>query len=116
MTRIETLEKVFGPGKGRAPLSPAEIREGLASFFYDLTAATSPAQLFALQQMVPISRLMMGFDNPFMPGWTFPSAIQDMQCWNGFSDTDVSSIAHGNAESLYPALAGRMQRFKAARH
>jgi len=49
-----------------------------------------------------------------MPGWTFPPAIQDMQRWNGFSDTEVSSIAHQNAESLYPALAGRMQQFKAA--
>jgi hypothetical protein len=27
--------------------------------------------------------------------------------WSGFSDTDVSSIAHQNAESLYPALAAR---------
>ncbi len=114
MTRIETLEKVFGPGKGHAQLSSSEIREGLASFYYDLTAATSPAQLFALQQMVPISHLVMGFDNPFMPEWTFPPAIQDMQRWNGFSHTDVCSIAHGNAESLYPALAGRMQQFKAA--
>jgi predicted TIM-barrel fold metal-dependent hydrolase len=114
MTRIETLEKVFGPGKGRAHLSPEEICEGLASFYYDLTAATSPAQLFALQQMVPLSHLVMGFDNPFMPGWTFPPAIQDMQRWNGFSDIDVSSIAHRNAESLYPALAGRLQQFKAA--
>src|SRR5882672_7669668 len=67
MTRIETLEEVFGPGKGRPQLSPSDIREGLASFYYDLTAATSPAQLFALQQMVPISHLLMGFDNPFMP-------------------------------------------------
>jgi predicted TIM-barrel fold metal-dependent hydrolase len=114
MTRIETLEQVFGPGKGRAQLSPAEIREGLASFYYDLTAATSPAQLFALQQMVPLSHLLMGFDNPFMPAWTFPPAIQDVQRWNGFSDTDVSSIAHQNAESLYPALARRLQRSKAA--
>src|SRR6266481_2998680 len=114
MTRIETLEKVFGPGKDRPRLSPAEIREGLASFYYDLTAATSPAQLFALQQMVPISHLLMGFDNPFMPGWTFPPAIRDMQRWNGFSDTDLSSIAHRNAESLYPALVGRMQQSRAA--
>jgi predicted TIM-barrel fold metal-dependent hydrolase len=114
MTRIETLQEVFGPGKGRAHLRPEEIREGLASFYYDLTAATSPAQLFALQQMVPISHLMMGFDNPFMPGWTFPHAIQDMQRWKGFSDIDVSSIAHQNAASLYPALAGRMQQFTAA--
>src|SRR5258705_11637927 len=114
MTRIETLEQVFGPGKGRPRLSPDQIREGLASFYYDLTAATSPAQLFALRQMVPLSQLVMGFDNPFMPGWTFPPAIQDIECWNGFSDTDVCSIAHRNAESLYPALAGRMQQFKAA--
>src|SRR5712672_663572 len=114
MTRIETLEKVFGPGKDRAHLSPAEIREGLAFFYYDLTAATSPAQLFGLQQMVPLSHLMMGFDNPFMPGWTFPPAIQDTQRWDGFSDTDVSAIAHRNAEALYPALAGRLQLSKAA--
>jgi 6-methylsalicylate decarboxylase len=114
MSRIETLEKVFGPGKGRAHLSSAEIREGLASFYYDLTAATSPAQLFGLQQVVPLSHLVMGFDNPFMPGWTFPPAIQDMQHWNGFSDADVSSIAHRNAELLYPSLAGRMQQFRAA--
>jgi predicted TIM-barrel fold metal-dependent hydrolase len=114
ITRVETLEQVFGPGKGRPRLSPAEIREGLASFYYDLTAATSPAQLFALQQMVPPSRLLMGFDNPFMPGWTFPPAIQDIQRWKGFSDTDVSSIGHQNAEALYPALAERLQRSKAA--
>jgi predicted TIM-barrel fold metal-dependent hydrolase len=78
MTRIETLEQLFGPGKGRARLSPAEIREGLATFYSDLTAATSPAQLFALQQMVPLSHLMMGFDNPFMPAWTLSPAMQDM--------------------------------------
>ena len=53
MTRIETLEKVFGPGKGRTHLRAEEIREGLASFYYDLTAATSPAQLFGLQRMEP---------------------------------------------------------------
>jgi hypothetical protein len=57
---------------------------------------------------------LMGFDNPFMPAWTFPPAIQDIQRWNGFSDKDVSSIAHRNAEWLYPALAVRMQRSKAA--
>jgi predicted TIM-barrel fold metal-dependent hydrolase len=110
MTRVETLEQVFGPGKGRPHLSPAEIREGLASFYYDLTAATSPAQLFALQQMVPLSHLVMGFDNPFMPGWTIPPAILDIQRWNGFGDTDVSSIIHRNAESLYPALTARLPR------
>jgi serine/threonine protein kinase len=79
-----------------------------------LTAATSPAQLFALQQMVPTSQLLMGFDNPFVPAWTLPPAIHDIQRWNGFSDKDVASLARRNAEWLYPALAVRMQRSKAA--
>ena len=109
MTRIETLEKVFGPGKDRLHMSPAEIREGLASFYYDLTAATSPGQLFALQQMVPASHLLMGFDHPFMPSWTMPPAIHDVQCWQDFGDTDVSCIANQNARSLYPALTARLQ-------
>jgi predicted TIM-barrel fold metal-dependent hydrolase len=113
-TRIETLERVFGPGKCRTRLSPEEIREDLGSFYYDLTAATSPTQLFGLQQMVPLSHLVMGFDNPFMPGWTFPPAIEDVQRWNGFSDTDISSIARQNAKSLYPSLASRLQQSQAA--
>jgi hypothetical protein len=37
-----------------------------------------------------------------------------MQRWKGFSDRDVSSIGHQNAETLYPALAERMRRSKAA--
>jgi hypothetical protein len=64
--------------------------------------------------MVPLSHLVMGFDNPFMPGWTFPPAIEDVQRWNGFSDTDISSIARQNAKSLYPSLASRLQESKAA--
>src|SRR5260370_21640932 len=54
MTRIETLEKVFGPGGGRAQLRPTEIRDGLDSFYYDLTTATSPSQLFRLHQIMPL--------------------------------------------------------------
>src|SRR5260370_8306920 len=116
MTSIETLEKVCGPGNGRPPLSPAEIREGLASFYYDLTAATSLAQLFGLQQMVPLSHLVMGFDNPFMPGWTFPPAIQDMQHWNGFTATDVCSIPHRNPAPPYPPLPARLPPVSTLKH
>jgi hypothetical protein len=64
--------------------------------------------------MVPLSHLVMGFDNPFMPRRTFSPAMQDMQRWNGFSQTDISSIAHQNAASLYPALADRLPQAAAA--
>jgi hypothetical protein len=59
--------------------------------------------------MVSVCQLVMGFGNPFMPGWTFPPAIQEIQRWNGFKDTGISPIARENGKSLYPALAGRVQ-------
>jgi predicted TIM-barrel fold metal-dependent hydrolase len=45
VNRIQMLEHAFGVGTGRLELSPEEVREGIASFYYDLTAATSEAQL-----------------------------------------------------------------------
>lgn len=35
-------------GPGRLKLSSEELREGIASFYYDLTAAASEAQLGAI--------------------------------------------------------------------
>jgi len=58
--------------------------------------------------MVPLSHLVKGFDNPFMPGWTFHLPFRICSAGTGFSDTDVLPSAHRNAESLYPALAGRL--------
>lgn len=43
--RIGTLERKLGVGLGRLELSVSEVRKGFASLYYDLTAATSSAQL-----------------------------------------------------------------------
>ena len=50
-----------------------------------------------------------------LPAWSIEQSLSLMDA-NGiaFSDTDVSSIAHQNAESLYPALAGRLQQSTSA--
>src|SRR5260370_1071435 len=65
VTRIQTLEHAFGVAPGRLELSPAEVREGIASFYYDLTAATSEAQLGAILKLVPVSQLVVVLDFPF---------------------------------------------------
>jgi predicted TIM-barrel fold metal-dependent hydrolase len=72
VNRIQTLEHTFGVGPGRLELSSEEVREGIASFYYDLTAATSEAQLGAILKLVPVSQLLMGLDLPFMPTSSFP--------------------------------------------
>lgn len=108
VTRLQTLEDTFGPGPGRPPLNPEEVKAGFASFYYDLTAATSAAQLGALAELVPPSRLLMGLDIPFMPESSFEPAIQDLERWAGFTQPDLDGIAFGNAMQLYPTIAARI--------
>jgi predicted TIM-barrel fold metal-dependent hydrolase len=108
VNRIQMLEHTFGVGPGRLELSSEEVREGIASFYYDLTAATSEAQLGAILKLVPVSQLLMGLDNPFMPKSTFAPAIADVGRYSAFSETDLRSISYANAFRLYPDLAKRI--------
>jgi predicted TIM-barrel fold metal-dependent hydrolase len=108
VNRIQTLEHTFGVGPGRLELSPEEVREGIASFYYDLTAATSEAQLCAILKLVPVAQLLMGLDNPFMPQSSFAPAIADVGRYPTFSETDLRSISYANAFRLYPELAKRI--------
>ncbi|AMJ66029.1 amidohydrolase family protein [Hymenobacter sp. PAMC 26628] len=108
LTRLQTLTQAFGTGEGQVPLTPEQLRAGFASFYYDLTAATSPAQLYALAQLVPPARLLMGFDLPFMPDWSFAPTRHDVENWSGFADADLPLVAHDNALGLFPGLAGRL--------
>ena len=108
VNRIQTLEHTFGVGPGRLELSSEKVREGIASFYYDLTAATSEAQLGAILKLVPVSQLLMGLDNPFMPKSSFAPAIADVGRYPAFSETDLRSISYENAFRLYPELAKRI--------
>jgi predicted TIM-barrel fold metal-dependent hydrolase len=110
VNRIQTLEHTFGVGPGRLELSSEKVREGIASFYYDLTAATSEAQLGAILKLVPVSQLLMGLDNPFMPKSSFAPAIADVGRYPAFSETDLRSISYENAFRLYPELAKRIGR------
>jgi predicted TIM-barrel fold metal-dependent hydrolase len=110
VNRIQTLEHAFGVGPGRLELSPEEVREGMASFYYDLTAATSEAQLVAILKLVPVSQLLMGLDFPLMPESTFAPAIADVGRYPAFSEADLRSISSANAFRLYPELAKRIRQ------
>src|SRR5713226_7009386 len=110
VNRIQMLEHAFGVGPGRLEVSPEEVREGIASFYYDLTAATSEAQLGAILKLVPVSQLVMGLDFPFMPKSTFAPAIADIGRYPAFNKADLQSLSYGNAGRLYPALRARVER------
>jgi hypothetical protein len=94
---------------GRLELSPDEVRAGVASFNYDLTAATSEAQLGALLHLVPVSRMLTGLDLPFMPRTSFAPAIADLTGSSSLDAADREKVSHGNAERLFPALKARIE-------
>ena len=108
LSRLQILEPATGAGPGRAKLSAQEIHDGAASFYYDLTAATSKAHLTALTEMVPASRLLVGFDIPFMPAPTMRPALDAIRDWPGFTDEDVEKIFCTNAAGLFPKAAARL--------
>jgi predicted TIM-barrel fold metal-dependent hydrolase len=113
VNRIQMLEHAFGVGPGRLELSPEEVREGIASFYYDLTAATSEAQLGAILKLVPVSQLVMGLDFPLMPKSTFAPAIADIGRYPAFNKADLPSLSYGNAGRLYPSLKSRIEQASA---
>ena len=108
LSRLQILEPATGAGPGRPKLSAQEIQEGAASFYYDLTAATSTAHLTALTELVPASRLLVGFDIPFMPPPTMRPALDAIRDWAGFTDEDIERILHRNAAGLFPKVAARL--------
>lgn len=109
INRLQTLEHTFGVGPGRLELSPDEVRAGVASFHYDLSAATSEAQLGALCKLVPVSRMLMGLDLPFMPRTSFALAIADLTGSPSLDAADREKVSRGNAERLFPALKARIE-------
>jgi predicted TIM-barrel fold metal-dependent hydrolase len=110
VNRIQMFERTFGVGIGRLELSPEEVQDGIASFYYDLTAATSEAQLGAILKLVPVSQLVMGLDFPLMPKSTFAPAIADIGRYSAFNKADLQSLSYGNAGRLYPALKARTEK------
>ena len=107
--RLQVIEPFLGAGKNHTRMDAEQIRNGLASFYYDLTACTSPAQLGAMLDLVPSSRLLAGFDIPFMSETSIAPAMRELERSTRLTDGDALQIASGTAARLFPQLAARVQ-------
>jgi 6-methylsalicylate decarboxylase len=76
----------------------------MASFYFDLTAATHPAQLDALRRLVPATKLLMGFDYPMMPEGEIAPAKAALQAYTDITAKEQDLISHENAGRLFPRL------------
>lgn len=99
--RISLLGALPWACRDGADLSTEEIHAALGSFYYDLTASTAPASLDALCRLVPVSRLLMGFDYPMMPQASIKPAQQLLAQYEGLTGEDKKNINVRNALRLF---------------
>ena len=88
--------------------SREEIWKDLRSFYFDLTSCMADAPLAAATRFVPSSRLMLGFDSPFLALETVRPSVQRLSSFDGISDQEKRRIMSGNALILFPRLQGKV--------
>ena len=85
----------------------AERAALLSTFYYDLTAASTPGQLAALATLVPPTKLLMGVDYPFMPNPINVRLLAGLEKAN-FTAEERGAMRSGNALKLFPQVAARL--------
>jgi predicted TIM-barrel fold metal-dependent hydrolase len=104
--RIAPLMAVkTGGNKISTLINMMTVERKTRSLFFDLTAATSDSYLGLLREVHEPSKLLMGFDFPFMPPISINPAKKAVAAFDKFSEKERTSIDQGNASELFPRLA-----------
>lgn len=101
--RIERGVEAFGSYYNS--LSPGEASLQLSRIFYDLTSMGRPSNLKMLQSFVGASRLLVGYDYPFMAEASVKSQIAALDAFDEFGEEEKARIRTENALELFPRLS-----------
>lgn len=118
-TRCRDIRYIFSHGGGTLPfmvdratgipmkqpklaarVSGAPI-EHVRSFFYDIATVTNPIAVTALRQLVGVSQMLYGTDEPFSPGVAMAREFDKLD----FTPDEAAAILRLNALRLWPHLA-----------
>lgn len=91
--------KQYGPA-GLANLAPLGIEHEISRHYFDLAGTANRPAVAALKSIVPISKILMGSDNPYVPLMDTANGLQSL----GLSSADLRAIGRENALSLLPTL------------
>ena len=86
--------------KNADELLPNGIAHELRRLFYDIAGTASPPAIAALTSLVPISQILFGSDNPYIPLSDTVEGVLGL----GFSPAELRAIAYDNAARLLPRL------------
>ncbi len=87
----------------------AKLKQQIATLYFDMAIVCFPPSLAAIQLSHDSSKLMMGFDQPFIPAPAIGKSKKTLQEFRGFSDKDHETIDSGTAQKLFPELARRIK-------
>ena len=105
--RLQLVPRVMPTGYGQN-VTPADVAEGLRSFHFDLTAAASDVALTGVLAMTAPSKLLAGFDFPYMPAQTIAPARRQLESSPLLSAQDLPAIYADTALDLLPRLKARL--------
>ena len=109
--RFAMLEPLIG----KFGVTAEDIRAGLSSFHYDLSSCLDRSVLNTTLGMAAPSRLLLGFDFPYLPSELLGQELGRFFAFDALSAEDRSRIAHGNAlRLLSPGVAERARRLLAS--
>lgn len=94
--------KQYGPAS-LSTLAPLGIEKELQRHYFDLAGTANRPAVAAITSIVPVSQILMGSDNPYVPLKDTAQGLQSL----GLSMTDLRAIRRDNALSLLPTLAAR---------
>ncbi len=97
------LDKAAGKELGR------RFKEQIASLYYDMAISCFAPNLSAIQITHDPARLMMGFDQPFIPAEAIGAAKDTLAAFGGFDAAQQVRIDEGTAHELFPRLAGAIK-------
>jgi predicted TIM-barrel fold metal-dependent hydrolase len=89
------------------PRSPLEILEDFASFYFDTALSGSPAALPSLLAFAKPGHVLFGSDWPYAPSIAVDFFTSQLDAYAGLDAEGHAAIDHGNAEALFPELAGK---------
>lgn len=91
--------KQYGPANLKE-LAPNGIEQELSRHYYDLAGTANKPAVAAITSIVPMSQILMGSDNPYVPLGETAQGLQSL----GLSSADLRAIRRENALALLPAL------------
>ena len=108
-TMLEPLIGKFG-------VTADDITSQLSSFYYDLSSCLGQSVLNTTLNMAPPSRLLLGFDFPYLPSQILGQELDRFVAYDGLTAEQRQEIAFGNAlRLLSPAVADRARQGCASR-